>query len=63
MLAPLWDLPIYRRGALPIDPELMEAIFDPASVPKFDKLLAKRISGMNAPFHDKKPTERELFEL
>jgi hypothetical protein len=65
LLAPLWDLPIYRRGALPIDTELMGAIFDPDMVQTFDKLVASRIAGMNAPFHQKaskeKSAQQDLF--
>ncbi len=29
MLAPLWDLPIYRRGVVPLDHDTVNAIFDP----------------------------------
>ena len=54
LLAPLWDLPIYRRGALPLDPSLADAIFDPGQSENFKRLLNARIVAMNAPFENKR---------
>jgi len=50
MLAPLWDLPIYRRGAIPLDADLVNAIFDPDSAAQFAARLKNRVAGMKAPF-------------
>lgn len=50
MLAPLWELPVFRRGALALRPDEIWSIFcadDPSS---FEKLLKSRLRLMNAPF-------------
>lgn len=54
MLAPRWDLPIYRRGVIPLEVDLANAIFDPSKAESFQKLLAARIAGMSPPFSSKK---------
>jgi len=50
MLAPRWDLSIYRRGALALKPEELNAVFDPDHVEEFDKLSEERVARMSAPF-------------
>ena len=50
MLAPRWDLPIYRRGAIPLGNDLVNAIFDPSKVERFPELLRQRVAGMAPPF-------------
>lgn len=53
MLAPRWDLPVSRRGALALNPEEINAIFDKSHRGKFDAILKTRVSRMMAPFLDK----------
>jgi hypothetical protein len=50
MLAPRWDLPIYRRGAVGLNPEEVNSIFDPEHVENFENLKTERIERMMAPF-------------
>jgi hypothetical protein len=49
MLAPRWDLSIYRRGVLALAPEEVNAIFDPEHVKEFEGFADTRVSRMNAP--------------
>ena len=53
MLAPRWDLPVSRRGALALNPEEINAIFDKSHRGEFDAILKTRVSRMMAPFLDK----------
>lgn len=53
MLAPRWDLPISRRGALALKPEEVDAIFDPHFSDKFEQLIKERVERMMAPFFGK----------
>ena len=50
MLAPLWELPVFRRGAIALKPEECQAIFNLDDRSKFDELLKNRLKSMNAPF-------------
>lgn len=50
MLAPRWDLAIYRRGVLALTPEELNSVFDPEHVMEFDKLAEARVARMRAPF-------------
>ena len=50
MLAPRWDLSIYRRGVLALSSEEFNAIFDPEHVQQFDGLLETRVARMSAPW-------------
>ena len=50
MLAPRWDLAIYRRGVLALTPEELNAAFDPHHADEFDKLAEARVARMRAPF-------------
>lgn len=52
MLAPIWDLPIARRGALSLTPEEVNAIFDPAHHAEFNQLKRRRVGRMTAPTFD-----------
>jgi hypothetical protein len=52
MLAPIWDLPISRRGALSLSTEEANAIFDPEYQRDFETLLKRRIARMTAPAFD-----------
>jgi hypothetical protein len=50
MLAPLWDLPANRRGALALTGPEVNAIFDPAFTVAFTANLKVREARMTAPF-------------
>jgi hypothetical protein len=50
VLAPRWDLAIYRRGVLALTPSEIDAVFDPAHADAFDGLCDARIARMSAPF-------------
>jgi hypothetical protein len=50
MLAPRWDLSIYRRGVLALTPAELDAIFDPTYVDNFQGLSDTRVARMSAPF-------------
>jgi hypothetical protein len=52
MLAPLWDLPISRRGAVALNTDEVDSIFDPVHVDEFTKLKRRRIARMTAPQFD-----------
>jgi hypothetical protein len=53
MLAPRWDLPISRRGAVSLNAEEANSVFDPADAGKFEQLSGDRIDRMTAPFFGK----------
>ncbi len=58
MLAPLWDLPIYRRGVLALSPDEVNAIFDDKHVATFDQLKQDRVARMTAPFFGRKAEQQ-----
>jgi hypothetical protein len=49
VLAPRWDLSVYRRGVLALTPVEINAVFDPEYVGTFDDLAGTRIARMSAP--------------
>ena len=49
MLSPLWDLPVARRGTLPLSPREVNAIFDTNFTGEFESVVEERISRMTAP--------------
>jgi hypothetical protein len=57
MLAPYFNLPISRRGIVPLNETLIEAIFDPAKHSDFQGFYNEFISKMNAPFGIEAQTE------
>ena len=57
MLAPRWDLAIYRRGVLALRPEEINAIFDPQHVAEFENLAGARVARMRAPFFGNPPRQ------
>lgn len=60
MLAARWDLPIFRRGTVGLNPDEVNAIFDPERAGDFEDLKNDRIDRMMAPFFGKAPkTERK----
>jgi hypothetical protein len=50
MLAPRWDLPIARRGALELAPDEANTIFDSSARKPFEEVLKERAVRMSAPF-------------
>ncbi|MEP6669182.1 MAG: hypothetical protein ABJF10_08520 [Chthoniobacter sp.] len=54
MLAPLWDLPISRRGTIGFNSDEVDSIFTSAEQGDFDKVLHRRIERMNAPTFGKR---------
>lgn len=57
MLAPLWDLPIFRRGVLALSPDEVNAIFDDGQVGAFQQIVANRVARMTAPCFGRKPQQ------
>ncbi len=49
MLSPQWELPIYRRGAIALNPSEVNAIFDPHFSGEFENILKGRVNRMTAP--------------
>lgn len=60
MLAPRWDLPTGRRGALGLSGVEVSAIFAPRADAEFDRVLHSRLQRMTAPFFGKEPLPRQL---
>jgi len=54
MLAPRWDLPVHRRGAIALNKNEINALFDPEYLSGLDSLVALRVARMNAPTFGKK---------
>jgi hypothetical protein len=52
MLAPIWDLPISRRGAVALRPHEVDSIFDPDLAGDFDEVRKRRVARMTAPRFD-----------
>jgi hypothetical protein len=59
MLAPRWNLPISRRGALALTAEEVNLIFGRAAEADFVKMKEGRIQRMNAPFKGGEPAPRQ----
>ncbi|HUW81748.1 MAG TPA: hypothetical protein VMZ31_02985 [Phycisphaerae bacterium] len=62
MLAPHWDLAIYRRGALALNPDELNAIFDPECIKEFNGLMETRVARMTAPFFGKRSRSTKDLE-
>lgn len=60
MIAPLWDLPVSRRGAIALRPEEGQAIFGLDDRGEFDKVLKNRLGLMNVPFRRNRPPQQEI---
>ena len=50
MLAPKWDLPVARGGALVLNSREVNSIFDHASENSYDDVLRDRVDRMMAPY-------------
>ena len=59
MLAPKWEIPFSRRGALAISGDDLNTIFDPECTSRFEQMLKARIDTMNAPFFGAKKKTRD----
>jgi hypothetical protein len=57
MLAPKWDLPVARGGALALPASEVDAIFDEQYSQAFDALQATRVSAMTAPLFGHKSVD------
>jgi hypothetical protein len=55
MLAPRWDLSIYRRGVLALTPQEVDAVFDQEHAKEFDDLAKARVARMSAPLFGRRP--------
>lgn len=55
MLAPRWDLSIYRRGVIALTAKEVNAVFDPEHAKEFDDLAEARLARMRAPFFGGRP--------
>ena len=60
MLAPLWELPVARRGAIALSPQEAHAIFGEESPDLFKRVLRYRLAPMNAPFDKEVFTEDQV---
>jgi hypothetical protein len=54
MIAPIWDLPIHRRGTIGLNSDEVNAIFDQSHYEHLDELIDNIIQRMTAPFFGKK---------
>ena len=63
MLAPLWELPVYRRGTIALQEGEGQAIFNSDDGSEFDRLLKHRLRSMNAPFERGQNGDRSQQEL
>lgn len=61
LIATLYNLPIARRGILPIGEEMFKAIFSSIDQDKFNTLLLKKKQSLNAPFGSK-PMSASSYE-
>jgi hypothetical protein len=62
MLAPYFNLPISRRGIVPLNESLIETIFNPSKHSQFQTLFNEIISRMNAPFNSDSSKENNSFQ-
>ncbi len=63
MLSPHWELPLHRRGTLPLDAGLVNSIFDPEQSGKFNSQKMIRLKDMYAPFKNIKGAGHQQLEL
>lgn len=60
MLAPRWDLPIARRGAISLSHNIVDSIFDTSKTNKFEQLLKDRTKLMFFPFSRSNKSKRKF---
>jgi hypothetical protein len=52
ILAPKWDLPIYKRGELTLEPFEVNVIFADSSEEEYNLIVKNRLQRYNAPFNN-----------
>jgi hypothetical protein len=62
MLAPRWDLPIYRRGTLALREGEANAIFDVTYRAEYDGVVRTRLGRLTAPFFGTRGRADALIE-
>lgn len=55
MLSPRWELPIARRGVVPLSAREIDAIFDPAKETEFRAIRSEWEAKMTAPYFGRRP--------
>ena len=66
LLSPQWDLPVARRGTFGLNPDEVNAIFDPSQGQRFQHVLRERLRRMNTPFSqsgDSQEGLQSVFDL
>ena len=63
MLAPLWELPVSRRGTIALSAAEGQAIFNLEDSAEFDRIMKRRLRLMNAPFRRGQGDESTQPEL
>lgn len=58
MLAPRWDLSIFRRGTISLSPDEINAIFDKECEKKFEDVFEDRVARMMAPAFKRERLEK-----
>jgi hypothetical protein len=58
MLAPVYDLPLGRRGVIDLTGDELNAIFDPEHVDKYDDVRERRLGRLHVPF--RRPSTEQL---
>lgn len=58
MLCPRWDLPIQRRGAIALNSDEINSIFDEDYSSEYEILLRRRVDRMTGPYFGKKVGKR-----
>ena len=59
MLAPRWDLPIYRRGTVALRADEVNAVFDPSFQEEYAGVVRTRVNHLNAPFFGPEDSQDE----
>jgi hypothetical protein len=63
ILSPKWNLPIARRGVVPLSGEIVESIFNPSKSSDFRMAYNKFVGKLNAPFSEIKHSKKEENNL
>ncbi|MFZ1977214.1 MAG: hypothetical protein WAV76_04600, partial [Bacteroidota bacterium] len=62
ILSPKWELPIYKRGELPLSVREANAIFNPLTDSEYDEILKMRLKKYNAPFMSDNSSNDDFFD-
>ena len=63
ILSPRWNLPTGRRGAIRLNSEELNAIFDPDMSADFNRILRRRLDRMNPPFGRRSRTRDAVQQI